>query len=135
MKKFLVILISCVLVASAIFGIYKFWFLPEYYNVRIGIATTSGTEQYLEDFIISYSHMPKKAESWAEKMSDDKNEFRMAFYEEHKEDNYHISIDITVDNGTTTVTYHGTITDSETGLTENYKKDFVYDFVLTEDIH
>lgn len=135
MKKLLVILISCVLVASAIFGIYKFWFLPQYYDIRIGISKSSNTEQYFEDYIVSYSRIPQKAEAWVEKMYDDKTEFQLAFYDEHKEDNYNISIDITVDNGTTTVTYHGTITDSETGLTEDFKKDFVYDFVLTENIH
>ena len=70
----------------------------------------------------------------AEELTDTKNDFRKNFYDEHKEDNYHIEIEFAFEKGQTIVTYTGTITDSETGIEEPFEKDFVHDFILTKDV-
>ncbi len=63
------------------------------------------------------------------------NAFRMDFFDRHKDDNFHIMVDAKIEEGKTTITYHGNITDSETGKTEDFKEDLVFDFVLAENIH
>ena len=135
MNKLVKIAIVSIVTVALFFSVYFFIYLPNYYDIKIGISTpVEAEEQYLEDFIIHYSHMPENKVHLAEELTNTKNDFRMSFYEEHKEDDYHIEIEFTFENGKTIITYTGTITDSETGIEEPYEKEFVHDFVLTKNI-
>ena len=135
MNKLIKITIAIIVTVALVVGGYYFVYLPNYYDIKIGIAKPNETDgQYLEDFIIHYSHMPKNKGTLVEELTDTKNNFRMNFYDEHKEDDYHIEIDFTFEKGQTIVTYTGTITDSETGVEEPFEKEFVHDFILTKDI-
>ncbi len=78
--------------------------------------------------------MPENKVPLAEELTNTKNDFRMNFYDEHKEDDYHIEIEFTFEKGKTIVTYTGTITDGQTGVEEPFEKEFVHDFILTKNI-
>ena len=135
MNKLIKIAIAVIVTVALVVGGYSFVYLPNYYDIKIGISKPIEADgQYLEDFIIHYSHMPKNKGALVEELTDTKNYFRMNFYDEHKEDDYHIEIDFTFEKGQTIVTYTGTITDSETGVEEPFEKEFVHDFILTKDI-
>jgi hypothetical protein len=62
------------------------------------------------------------------------NAFRMDFFDKHKDDNFHIMVDAKIENGKTIISYYGNITDSETGKTEDFKEDLVFNFVLAEKV-
>ena len=135
MNKFVRIIIPIVVAIAIVIGGYYFIYLPNYNDIVIGISTPVEDDgQYLEDFIIHYSHIPENKIPLAEELTDTKNDFRKNFYDEHKEDNYHIEIEFAFEKGQTIVTYTGTITDSETGIEEPFEKDFVHDFILTKDV-
>ena len=123
-----------IVLAIAIAGYYGV-FLPNYYDIRIGIGKPAETTlQYMEDFTISYSHISETHIPLIEELTNTKNEFRSNFYKEHKDDIYTIEIDITVKDGKTIVRYAGRITDSKTDKTEPFEKIFVHNFILTKDI-
>lgn len=135
MNRFIKIAIAVIVTVALVVGGYYFVYLPNYYDIKIGIAKPIEADgQYLEDFIINYSHMSENKEAFAEELIDTKNDFRINFYNEHKEDDYHIEIDFAFEKGKTIVTYTGTITDSETGVEEAFKKEFVHDFILAKDL-
>ena len=68
-------------------GGYYFIFLPNYYDISIGITTpVDSNGQYMEDFMIIYNHISENKIPLAEELTDTKNDFRMNFYNEHKED-------------------------------------------------
>ena len=135
MNKLVKIAIVIVVAFALVIGGYFFIYLPNYYDIKIGISTpVEADEQYLEDFIIHYSLMPENKIPLVEELTNTKNDFRINFYDEHKEDNYHIEIEFAFEKGQTIVTYTGTITDSETGIEEPFEKDFVHDFILTKDV-
>ena len=135
MNRLVKIAIAVVVALTLVISGYYFIYLPNYYDIKIGISTpVEAEEQYLEDFIIHYSHMPENKIPLAEELTNTKNEFRLDFYNEHKEDDYHIEIEFTFEDGKTIVTYKGTITDKETGIEAPFEKEFVHDFILTKDI-
>lgn len=135
MNKIVKIFIAFILAITLIVGGYYLVYLPYFCNITISIATPLNSNgQYLEDFMLIYSHMPENRIPLAEELTDTKNDFRMNFYDEHKKDDYHIEIEITVEKGKTIVTYTGTITDNETGVEEPFQKEFVHNFILTKDI-
>ena len=135
MKKLIIIIISCLLIALAIFGVYKYWYIPEYCDIRIGISKpVEETDKYWENYFVSWSNFPESKNAMLTELVETNNDYRLAFFEEHKEDKFHLTVDVAIENGQTIITYSGTITDSETGETENYKKDLVFDFILTEEI-
>lgn len=78
--------------------------------------------------------MPENKIYMVEELTKTKNDFRTDFYNEHKEDDYHIEIDIKVENSKTIVTYTGTITNSKTNATEPFEKEIVHDFILTKNV-
>ena len=135
MNKLVKIAIVIVVAFALVIGGYFFIYLPNYYDIKIGISTpVEADEQYLEDFIIHYSHIPENKIPLAEELTDTKNDFRKNFYDEHKEDNYHIEIEFAFEKGQTIVTYTGTITDKDTGIEKPFEKEFVHDFILTKDV-
>lgn len=135
MNKFIKIAIAVTIAVALVIGGYFLIYLPNYYDIKIGIATPVEADgQYLEDFIINYSHIPENKVPLAEELTNAKNDFRKNFYDEHKDDEYHIEIEFTFEKGKTIVTYKGTITDSETGIEEPFEKEFVHDFILTKDV-
>ena len=135
MNKLVRIIIPIVVAIAIVIGGYYFIYLPNYNDIVIGISTPVEDDgQYLEDFIIHYSHMPENKIPLVEELTNTKNDFRMSFYEEHKDDEYHIEIEFAFKNGKTIVTYKGTITDAKTGIEKPFEKEFVYDFILTKDI-
>ena len=135
MKKLIIILISCVLVTLAIFGIYKFWYIPEYCDIRIGVSKpVEATDTYWENYHVSWNNLPESKDWMLTELVETNNNFRMSFFEEHKDDKFHIMVDVNFENGKMKITYHGNITDSETGKTEDFKEDLVFDFILTEKI-
>ena len=135
MNKLIKIAIAVIVTVALVVGGYFLIYLPNYYDIKIGISTpVEADEQYLEDFIIHYSHIPENKVSLAEELTNTKNDFRMSFYEEHKEDDYHIEIEFAFEKGQTIVTYTGTITDGKTGVEEFFEKEFVHDFILTKDV-
>ncbi len=135
MNRFIKIAIPVVIAAAVLIGGYYLIYLPNYYDIAIGISTPVENDgQYLEDFIIQYNHMPEDRISLVEELTDTKNDFRLNFYNEHKEDDYHIEIEFTFKNGKTIVTYKGTIKDGETGIEKPFEKEFIHDFILTKDI-
>lgn len=135
MNKLIKIAIAVIITVALVVGGYYFVYLPNYYDIKIGIAKPIETDrQYLEDFIIHYSHMPENKIPLTEELTDTKDDFRTSFYNEHKEDDYHIEIEFIFEKGKTIITYTGTITDSETGVEEPFEKEFVHDFILTKDI-
>ncbi len=135
MNKLIKIAITALVALALVISGYYFIYLPNHNDIVIGISTPVEDDgQYLEDFIIHYSHMPENKIPLAEELTDTKNDFRMNFFEEHKEDDYHIEIDFTFEKGKTIVTYTGTITDNETGIKEPFEKEFVHDFVLTKNV-
>ena len=135
MNKLLKIVIPVVIAIAIVIGGYYFIYLPNYYDIKIGISTpVEADKQYLEDFIIHYSHMPENKIPLAEELTNTKNEFRLDFYNKHKEDDYHIEIEFSFENRKTIVTYTGTITDKETGIEEPFEKEFVHDFILTKEV-
>ena len=135
MNKLVKIVIPIVVAIAIVIGGYYFIYLPNYNDIVIGISTPVEDDgQYIEDFIIHYSHIPENKIPLAEELTDTKNDFRKNFYDEHKEDNYHIEIEFAFEKGQTIVTYTGTIIDSETGIEEPFEKVFVHDFILTKDI-
>ncbi len=136
MKKLIIILISCVLVALAIFGIYRFWYVPVYCDIQIGVSKpVEATDTYWENYHVSWNNLPESKDPMLTELVETNNDFRMSFFEEHKEDKFHIMVDIVVENEKTIVTYYGTITDNETGKTEDFKEELVFDFILTEKIN
>ena len=135
MNKLVKIAIVSIVTVALFFSGYFFIYLPNYYNIKIGISTPVEDDgQYLEDFIINYSHMPENKIAQAEELTNTKNDFRMNFFDEYKEDDYHIEIEFSFEKGKTIVTYAGTITDKETGIEEPFEKEFVHDFILTKDV-
>ena len=135
MNKLIKIAIAVVVALALVISSYYFIYLPNYYDIKIGISTPVEADgQYLEDFIIHYSHMPENKIPLAEELTTTKNDFRMSFYEEHKEDDYHIEIEFAFEKGKTIVTYTGTITDGETGIEKPFEKEFVHDFILTKEV-
>ena len=134
MKTALKIIIPAALVA--IIALVIGYAVNEHYGITIGIAKpVSATNHYFEAFTVIYSYEPSKAKKeQANQMMNDASEFKLAFFEEHKEDSYHIELDIKAENGKTTVNYSGTITDAKTGAKDFYSKNFIYDFVLTDKI-
>ncbi len=135
MNKLIKIVIVVIAALALVISGYYFIYLQNYNDVVIGISTPVEDDgQYLEDFIIHYSHIPENKVPLAEELTNTKNDFRMSFYEEHKEDDYHIEIEFTFEKGKTIVTYTGTITNKETGVEEPFEKEFVHDFILTKDI-
>ena len=135
MNKLVRIIIPIVVAIAIVIGGYYFIYLPNYNDIVIGISTPVEDDgQYLEDFIIHYSHIPENKIPLAEELTDTKNDFRKNFYDEHKEDNYHIEIEFAFEKGQTIVTYTGTITDKETGIEKPFEKEFVHDFILTKDV-
>ena len=135
MNRLVKIAIAVVVALTLVISGYYFIYLPNYYDIKIGISTpVEAEEQYLEDFIIHYSHMPENKIPLAEELTNTKNEFRLDFYNEHKEDDYHIEIEFTFEDGKTIVTYKGTITDKETGIEAPFEKEFVHDFILTKNV-
>ena len=135
MNRFIKIAIAVIVTVALVVGGYYFVYLPNYYDIKIGIAKPIEADgQYLEDFIIHYSHMPESKEALTEELTNTKNDFRINFYNEHKEDDYHIEIDFAFENAKTIVTYKGTITDGETGIEKPFEKEFVHDFILTKEV-
>ena len=135
MNKLVRIIIPIVVAIAIVIGGYYFIYLPNYNDIVIGISTPVEDDgQYLEDFIIHYSHMPENKIPLVEELTNTKNDFRMNFFNEHKEDNYHIEIEFAFEKGQTIVTYTGTITDKDTGIEKPFEKEFVHDFILTKDV-
>ena len=135
MKKLVIILISCVLVALVAFGAYKLWYVPVYCDIEIVVSKpVEVTDTYWENYHVSWNNIPESKSWMLTELIETNNDFRMSFFEEHKEDKFHIMVDIVVENGKTIVTYYGTITDNETGKTEDFKEDLVFDFVLAEKV-
>lgn len=135
MNKLVKIIIVAIVAVALVFSGYYFIYSPNYYDIRIGISTPVESDgQYLEDFIIHYSHMPEGKISLVEELTNTKNDFRMNFFEEHKEDNYHIEIEFTFEKGKTIITYKGTITDGKTGVEKPFEKEFVHNFILTKNV-
>lgn len=135
MNRFMKIAVVVIATVALVVGGYYFIYLPNYYDISIGITTpVDSNGQYMEDFMIIYNHISENKIPLAEELTDTKNDFRMNFYNEHKEDDYHIEIDFAFENGKTIITYKGTITDGETGTEEPFEKEFVHNFILTKDI-
>lgn len=136
MKKLIIILISCVLVTLAAFGVYKLWYIPVYCDIEIGIAKpVEATDKYFENYHVNWNNLPESKDRMLTELVEKNNKFRMDFFEKHKDDKFHIMVDVNFKDGKTIITYHGNITDSETGKTEDFKEDLVFDFVLTEKIN
>ena len=58
MNKLVKIAIVSIVTVALFFSVYFFIYLPNYYDIKIGISTpVEADEQYLEDFIIHYSHI------------------------------------------------------------------------------
>ncbi|MBQ6838627.1 MAG: hypothetical protein IJO44_07280 [Clostridia bacterium] len=135
MKKLIIILISCVLVTLAAFGAYKLWYIPVYCDIEIVISKpVEATDKYFENYHLAYNHIPESKNWMIAEIVEKNNAFRMDFFDKYKEDNFHIMVDAKIENGKTIITYHGNITDSETGKTEDFKEDLVFDFVLAEKV-
>lgn len=135
MKKLIIILISCVLVTLAAFGVYKFWYIPVYCDIEIGISKpVEETDKYWENYHVSWNNLPESKDWMLTELVEKNNEFRMDFFEKHKDDKFHIMVDVNFENDKTIITYHGNITDNKTGKTEDFKEDLVFDFVLTEKV-
>ena len=135
MNKLIKIAIAVVVAFALVIGGYYFIYLPNYCVIAIGITKPIEDDgQYLEDFMISYDHMPENKIPLAEELTNTKNEFRLDFYNKHKEDDYHIEIEFSFEDSKTIVTYKGTITDAKTGIEKPFEKEFVHDFILTKDV-
>lgn len=135
MKKLIIILISCVLVTLAAFGVYKLWYIPVYCDIEIGISKpVEETDKYWENYHVSWNNLPESKDWMLTELVEKNNEFRMDFFEKHKDDKFHIMVDVNFENDKTIITYHGNITDNKTGKTEDFKEDLVFDFVLTEKV-
>lgn len=135
MKKLVIILISCVLVTLAAFGAYKLWYIPVYCDIEIVISKpVEATDKYFENYFLAYNHIPESKHWMISELVEKNNAFRMDFFDKHKDDNFHIMVDAKIENGKTIITYYGNITDSETGKTEDFKEDLVFDFVLAEKV-
>lgn len=135
MKKLIIILISCLLVVLAVLGVYKFWYIPVYCDIEIGISKpVEETDKYWENYHVAWNNLPESKDWMLNELVEKNNTFRMDFFEKHKDDKFHIMVDVNFENDKTIITYHGNITDSETGKTEDFKEDLVFDFVLTEKV-
>lgn len=135
MKKLVIILISCLLVALAVFGVYKFWYIPVYCDIEIVISKpVEATDKYFENYHLAWNHIPESKNWMIAELVEKTNNFRIDFFDKHKDDNFHIMVDAKIENGKTIITYHGNITDNETGKTEDFKEDLVFDFVLAEKV-
>ena len=135
MKKLVIILISCLLVVLAVLGVYKFWYIPVYCDIQIGISKpVEETDKYWENYHVSWNNLPESKDWMLTELVEKNNEFRMDFFEKHKDDKFHIMVDVNFENDKTIITYHGNITDNKTGKTEDFKEDLVFDFVLTEKV-
>lgn len=135
MKKLIIILISCLLVVLAVLGVYKFWYIPVYCDIEIGISKpVEETDKYWENYHVSWNNLPESKDWMLTELVEKNNEFRMDFFEKHKDDKFHIMVDVNFENDKTIITYHGNITDNKTGKTEDFKEDLVFDFVLTEKV-
>lgn len=136
MKKLVIILISCLLVVLAGFGAYKLWYIPVYCDIEIVISKpVEATDKYWENYHVAWNNLPESKDWMLNELVEKNNAFRMDFFEKHKDDKFHIMVDVSFENGKTIITYHGNITDNETGKTEDFKEDLVFDFVLTEKIN
>lgn len=135
MKKLVIILISCLLVVLAVLGVYKFWYIPVYCDIEIVVSKpVEVTDKYFENYFLAYNHIPESKFWMISELVEKNNAFRMDFFDRHKDDNFHIMVDAKIEEGKTTITYHGNITDIETGKTEDFKEDLVFDFVLAEKV-
>lgn len=123
------------LVTLAAFGVYKFWYIPVYCDIEIGISKpVEETDKYWENYHVSWNNLPESKDWMLTELVEKNNEFRMDFFEKHKDDKFHIMVDVNFENDKTIITYHGNITDNKTGKTEDFKEDLVFDFVLTEKV-
>lgn len=124
------------LVTLAAFGVYKFWYIPVYCDIEIGISKpVEETDKYWENYYVSWNNLPESKDWMLTELVEKNNEFRMDFFEKHKDDKFHIMVDVNFENDKTIITYHGNITDNKTGKTEDFKEDLVFDFVLAEKIN
>ena len=135
MNRLIKILVTVILSITLIFAGYYLIYVPYVCDITLSIAKPmNAKEHYFQDIILSYTYMPANKNLLAEEITSNHQEFKKDFYEEHEEDEFHIEIDIKVGKGKTTITYEGTITDGKTGIKKPFKKEVVYDFILTKDI-
>ena len=133
MKKILISLIAAIVICAVAYCVIltAFWDL----EIHIGRpADRSGS--YHESIIISGgTFATAQAKENASDLSKKCGDFFLAFYEEHKDDEYKLDTYVTFEDGKTIVTYKGTITDNETGVTSPYEKKLVFDYIFTKTVN
>ena len=134
MKK-AVITIASILVAIAIFFAAYSILMPLYCDIEIIVLKpSSSSEKHFEPVMLAYTHMPQAYMENVDYFSDSCSQVHKDFIEQHKDDNYDVHTDVTIENGQTIVHFHGTITDAETGEESIFDKRLVFDFVFTKQI-
>lgn len=134
MNKAVKIIVAFLVVAIVVIGAYSF-VLPKLADISICILRgTSTTEKYMESVMLVYAFVPPKYQDEMDDFSKTCGDFHADFINEHKEDGYNIKVDVKIENKKTIVTYTGTVISGQTGIEKPFEKEFVFDYVFTEDI-
>lgn len=134
MNKAVKVIAIFLVVAMVLIGAYNL-LLPKLADISISVLKGSSTSgKYFEGVMLIYGFVPHRYKDEMDDFSTTCGDFRVAFMEEHKDDDYNIKADVKIENKQTIVTYTGTITDGETGIEEPFEKKFIFDYVFTEDV-
>ena len=134
MKKIIISLVSAILICIVAYCVI----LTAFWDLEIHIcrpADRSGS--YHEPVTVSGGlyFSTKTANENSTDFVKKNSDFFLEFYEEHKEDVYKLDTYVTFEDGKTIVTYKGTITDNETGVTSPYEEQLVFDYIFTKTVN
>ncbi len=135
MSKGLKVIIAIGVAVLIIVGVLALW-MNVFTGITIGSARPMNSgDQYLEN-IAHWLVGPASSQNTEQmhEASDFCDKFQQEFKKEHSDDKYHVEVDAEVKKGKTIITYHGTITDAQTGVTEDYENNIEFDFVYSRNI-
>lgn len=105
-------------------------------DIEVGISAPmdDNTQTYFQMIMFGYPGMLKgKKVEQIKQVSDDINNFTVAFFAE-QEKPYYIETKYENIDKKTVITYKGEVTDKETGELVEFNKVFTYDFFITDNI-
>ena len=134
MNKMLKVIAILLVVSIILIGAYNL-LLPKLADISISVLKGSSTSgKYFEGVMLVYGFAPSRYKDEMNDFSTTCGDFHTSFINEHKDDKYNITTEVKIENNQTIVTHTGTITHSETGIEEPFKKQFVFDYVFTENV-
>ena len=133
MKKIIIGLITAVIVFVVAYAVIltACWDLEMHISQPVDRSGSYHEPIIISGGIFATAQAKENASDFSKKCGD----FFLEFYEEHKEDEYKLDTYVTFEDGKTIVTYKGTITDKETGVTSPYEEKLVFDYIFTKKVN